>query len=1085
MKTLTRIKLIHWHMFDHQTFSLKGNTLVTGQNSAGKSTLLDAIQYVLTGGKTRFNVAAHAQTKRTLESYVRGKTGFEGQTYLRSGSVTAHIALELTDSHNNKQSVIGVVIDLSPEDTKKETFYHMKGSGFLEDDFFDGDAIRRGTDFISHVRSRTNIHQHKTKKEAQQGVLSVFGLQPSKKYFDLLAKALAFKPIDDVGQFVYDFLLNEEAIEIDALRENIRRFQEIEKLIDREEIKQDALQTIIKEYDTLEKQQRFEQMYAYVRQILEEARAQKRLTDNEEARLKTERSIAAYNQNIQNLKQEMDQLQEEISTTEAALKTNEAYTLLEKKRRDLDLYEQEATELKKTVTLCVSMLKTEKRRFQKVGGDTRTNLDFDTALSQPSTKAFEQVLEPLEALYRTMTNNLNKEEALLNQTIEQTEATLLEVTERLERLKARQFTYPPAVTKLHKRLTEDFKARTGRPPKFLKPLCELLEIDADDEPYRDLIEGLLGPWRFTLIADSEDLTLLKSLYANIKDKKPYAGAMLADLNLAASEHPASPLAERLKTESSTAQALINQMLLDFDVVENSQAVIQSKRRATLDTFMHDGQQLGLIDETFSKQPFIGQGALAIQIKHNEARQETLRNTLKTDRVTRDSVRAKLKHLDKTHVAELLARLDRLDQYTDRTKRIHALKADISTLEKDPSWVVLDEQLNTMKKRRLTLQTKHDNAVDERGGQKEALKQLNNRHGQLEREAKEKAGLLQAAQQEASTVFAQAKNTYEKYIQEKVAPEAIAERAARNQNDYRLQAEKEKAKLIESMIYFNSNFHGNLPVEVTSIDDYRSLLHDVESRQLTKYREQSRVAREQCERAFKEDFISKLKQHIDHAYEEINRLNRALRHKQFGRDTYTFSIGKSKNNEFGKYHDIIRSGQEFEPNTLLSENISDENRQIMNDLFDVLTAQADADVQEKELQRYTDYRAYMSYDIIITDSEQNRTRFSAVAKEKSGGETQTPFYVIIAASFEQLINPRRKGMSGCLVLFDEAFNNMDENRIEAMMTFYNELNIQLIIAVPPARMINIINHVETTLAVVRDGHQAHVNTFHTPKEGENA
>ena len=51
-----------------------------------------------------------------------------------------------------------------------------------------------------------------------------------------------------------------------------------------------------------------------------------------------------------------------------------------------------------------------------------------------------------------------------------------------------------------------------------------------------------------------------------------------------------------------------------------------------------------------------------------------------------------------------------------------------------------------------------------------------------------------------------------------------------------------------------------------------------------------------------------------------------------------------------------------------------------------------------------------------------------AVEKSGGETQTPYYVAIAASFAQMYSGRETVR---ILMLDEAFNNMDEDRIESM------------------------------------------------------
>jgi uncharacterized protein YPO0396 len=127
-------------------------------------------------------------------------------------------------------------------------------------------------------------------------------------------------------------------------------------------------------------------------------------------------------------------------------------------------------------------------------------------------------------------------------------------------------------------------------------------------------------------------------------------------------------------------------------------------------------------------------------------------------------------------------------------------------------------------------------------------------------------------------------------------------------------------------------------------------------------------------------------------------------------------------------------------------------------------------------QYLDYRNYMSYDIEVTNTNGNKSYFSKVSKEKSGGETQVPFYIVIAASFQQLLSKNRRIDSGCIVLFDEAFNNMDESRIDAMMKFYNSLSIQLLIAVPPQRVSNIINYVNTSLVIVKDNDYAIVETF---------
>ena len=90
MKKLTKIKLINWHYFQNETINVDGSFLLSGENASGKSTILDAIQLVLTTSAKSFNLATtvgEKRSKRDLKGYVRCKTGEEGNTYYRKGSV--------------------------------------------------------------------------------------------------------------------------------------------------------------------------------------------------------------------------------------------------------------------------------------------------------------------------------------------------------------------------------------------------------------------------------------------------------------------------------------------------------------------------------------------------------------------------------------------------------------------------------------------------------------------------------------------------------------------------------------------------------------------------------------------------------------------------------------------------------------------------------------------------------------------------------------------------------------------------------------------------------------------------------------
>ena len=77
MKKLTKIRLINWHYLANETINVKNNVLLTGPNASGKSTILDAITYVITAGDTQFNLAANEKGKRDLRGYIKCKLGLE------------------------------------------------------------------------------------------------------------------------------------------------------------------------------------------------------------------------------------------------------------------------------------------------------------------------------------------------------------------------------------------------------------------------------------------------------------------------------------------------------------------------------------------------------------------------------------------------------------------------------------------------------------------------------------------------------------------------------------------------------------------------------------------------------------------------------------------------------------------------------------------------------------------------------------------------------------------------------------------------------------------------------------------------
>ena len=136
MKLLTRIRLVNWHLFENTTINCQGTTYFIGINGAGKSTILDAVQFALVGGQrdVRFNQAAVSGSKRTLTSYVRGELGTEGQRFLR-GDATGVVALEFNNP-DGTYFVHGAQIDSFEDGRNPEVAYFIVHNARLDDNWF-------------------------------------------------------------------------------------------------------------------------------------------------------------------------------------------------------------------------------------------------------------------------------------------------------------------------------------------------------------------------------------------------------------------------------------------------------------------------------------------------------------------------------------------------------------------------------------------------------------------------------------------------------------------------------------------------------------------------------------------------------------------------------------------------------------------------------------------------------------------------------------------------------------------------------------------------------------------------------------
>lgn len=369
--------------------------------------------------------------------------------------------------------------------------------------------------------------------------------------------------------------------------------------------------------------------------------------------------------------------------------------------------------------------------------------------------------------------------------------------------------------------------------------------------------------------------------------------------------------------------------------------------------------------------------------------------------------------------------------------------------------------------------------------------------QISRSIGQKEGLLEdliqklGFHEEKLTSIVQSINEFEA-LHEHVIPRCVeyAEQKLSNANPSEILAsyerqrktnETKKENAYESfalhLSMFNRDFSSIIPSRIEEEDNLRAMLDKLEKSELPLYHEKIAQARMDAEREFKDHFIAKLNEYIEEARISFKEINKTLSSLTFGSDQYSFTL-EERSDRKGQISILQKAAEitAFE-DSLFEQFINPDEKKAAEDLFDAILH---ADLDSEQMRSICDYRTYFTYDIKIKNTSSLDPKsgkpvelsLSKVIREKSGGEAQTPYYIAIAASFYRFFMDKPESTIR-LVMFDEAFDKLDDERIRRILEFYATMNIQLIVAVPTEKLETIAPSMDRILTVIKKGYTARV------------
>ena len=1064
-KSATRLLLVQWSKFQNVSVKLEGSTLFTGINGSGKSTILDAVTYLITGN-TQFNKAAKDRD-RTVLGYVRGDTKSNGAArYLRSGEVISYIAMEFDDPVAGAPLVVGVCIE-SPNETAKpaSSWFVLPGTTMDQINF----TRREGNTLWITPKNELTVRGERLKGNAFLGrergteqVIRALGLRCGvSKYRGKLLKMMAFHPENNIDQFIQECVLEPGKIEsLSELREQRQQFDRLQDVYVRLSEGKTQLEVIEKRSQDYEKKKRTlhirEMLFCYQDlQMLEneekEVESQRtvleeQLKDLEKRQCELEQSQKAAQERLriaenstvfQDMKETMDSLQRQIDAASVESR------VWERRLKELETLEEKIKELSILLRKDLPVDEEEKKALSQLSG---TGMDTEAKISV--FKKYGEKVDQQDTLYEQ--NKIH-----LQDQIRAREKVMAELTDKIK-LEANCLVFPPEIERARKLICQELKNQGIDTEVFI--FAELVQEILDPE-WRKAVETFLGRKRFYLIIDGKYCGKAMKV---LKEKKLYSANLVLTDKLPETEVKRGSAAEVLKIPNVYARRYANSLLNGIHLCEDLEELHDyPKGGLTRDGMLAKSYAVSPMDLT-GTELCLGEDAVRLQLeqtKEERREKEALQRKDKDALARILDCRRQIVSIDWEPGHYEFSAADSLEK-SKKTKR--KLEADLQAIRDNPDFTaVLKEQESAREqaKEANTAGTENSLKMGKCGNSIESYsKQLNG--------IRESIVLRKQEYEEKCELHLELKTPmleeYEKLRKKKDgALKVITQRSVDNSRSDVKECEKhlESAQLEYcrlSELDINQRGVGYIAFYR---EEYRNLAH-------VKIEEASQKLKEQAEKlesAFMNDFVAEIDESIRDAKREMEAINEELKQIPFGSDTYRFVMKERPDRVIffricRKLQNYMSSAEAYMSSGRDDEEMEHDIKEFMNIIL-----------SEEDEQEYTDYRRYFSYDMEIVSRQGDQEIVANLSKKQgsaSNGEKQTPYFIILAASLLQCYP--KNSCCARLAFIDEAFSALSRERIEQMVKYFEENDFQVFYAAPPEKISSIGAFIQSTVSLVCTG-----------------
>ena len=1101
-KVFTRMCLNNWGGIDHKVLEFHEYVnLFSGKSGSGKSTVMDAIQVILYGSfsPSFLNKAADdAKNRRSVLSYLRGEQK-DGSANRKDCDFCSVIALEIEDTGTHIITCIGIAFEVRKSDSEIKKFVYFSHSGKMpKSEYLTEQGVCYSNQEIKKlISARTKSDDNRGKgevnriygsKEAYLGTLYdvILGYIDQNRFITMEKSAIALKMTNGTGQFIRDYMFPKNTSntiatiseQLDSYRQIKEKIEDLRKRIELlSEIQASGKELVRLQTDIVRAE-------AMIRCIgIEDLRARIQAAEDDKRNLAEKQEQCK--KKVQELSASREEAQQKLIQVSADLKAS-----------DLGGKQQQYEELDERSR----MLADNTRQWQKILQGMKNWEEDDVITDYISNPVLNMIAElnqgrVTEELCQNLHLKIESAKQNIEDEVEDYRDQRREIGKQLKEkkrlvddMKHDRKPYDENLRSARSALSQQLSDRYGQTVK-VQIFADL--FDVQEEEWKNAIEGRMGRLKHSLITEPQYAHEAAVLFRNMKQ---YENVDLINSKAIADSKPdcmEGSLYEAVKTQEAYVDVCLKRYLGHIIKCRSVEELEQVRDGVTPDCYSYSNFIFRhLKKKDYTTRACIGRRVSKARLAEYEKDVEELsRQEMQLDDLLRRLKEARDFECLKDEPSHYV-KLSRAGEELARVnKKKMELEETIRSL-REGAYKELEEKEQSLQKQVKMVQEELDQTQGE-------LARLGSRIGELSGENESRRQQLEEKLQGYVPNEALEQEVWE--LLKKQSGQAVINRKKAQVADLeeKEQAQAETLRAARNRYIFAypaGPFNG----AETSNEAYEKLLEKYLTDFEPAYEEEFEKKCASIYKSLRENVIATIHGDIKAAKRHAYEINRLLRETNFSDSTYQIKIEPAKN-ENGQFFDMLMA-EELDSKNLDNAGFDGQisfgedafyqkYEQKIKLLTDKFMPPKDEDEhlraqKRKEMEQYADYRNYLSFSMFEQVTDENGTVIREnfvddMAGRDSGGEGQNPKYVALLAGFAMLYMQQSKRDSKIkLVLLDEAFSKMDQERSAVCLKYARKMDLQLIVCVPDERLQSLIRNVDCVYGFRR--YQNRISMMHIDK-----